>query len=51
MKDKFTHGLGKVNCSTKPCTLTTSRCRPGYDQFSYYDPDVKYNSKNGAEYK
>lgn len=24
---------------------------PGYEQFSHYDPDVKYNSKNGAEYK
>lgn len=24
---------------------------PGYEQFGHFDPDVKYNSKNGAEYK
>ena len=24
---------------------------PGYEQFEKYDPDVKYNSRHGAEYK
>lgn len=24
---------------------------PGYEQFGHFDPDIKYNSKNGAEYK
>jgi hypothetical protein len=24
---------------------------PGYDQFEHFDPDIKYNSKDGSEYK